>query len=81
MVGFHDNEAVRTPDGWRLKGALVLTLTERASRPMLERVTAIAGSSSPAADRLLGIVEAVLDASTDQALQLMFRPGSDAPRI
>jgi len=60
------------------KGALVRALTERASRPMLERVTTIAGSSSPATNRLLEIIEAVLDASTDQALQLMFRPGSEA---
>ncbi|MET8795820.1 TetR/AcrR family transcriptional regulator [Nocardia sp. NPDC004568] len=59
------------------KGALVLALTRRAGRPMLERVTAIAArSADPAAERLGEIIEAVLEASTDQAMQLMFRPGS-----
>ncbi|ONI68279.1 TetR family transcriptional regulator [Kribbella sp. ALI-6-A] len=59
------------------KAALVQALTERASRPMLERVTAIAArTTEPAADRLRAIVEAVLEASTDQALQPMFRPGA-----
>jgi AcrR family transcriptional regulator len=59
------------------KSALVRALTERASRPMLERVTAIAGRpAAPAADRLREIIEAVLAASTDQALQPMFRPGA-----
>ncbi len=59
------------------KGALVRALTERASRPMLERVTAIAArSADPPGERLREIVEAVLAASTDQALQPMFRPGS-----
>ncbi|MCY1144378.1 helix-turn-helix domain containing protein [Actinoplanes sp. Pm04-4] len=58
------------------KSALVLALTERAGRPMLAGVTEIARRSAPAADRLRAIVEAVLKASTDQALQPMFRPGA-----
>ncbi|MCO8277098.1 TetR/AcrR family transcriptional regulator [Actinoplanes sp. TRM 88003] len=59
------------------KPALIRALTERASRPMRERVAAIAAQpATPAADRLARIVEAVLEASTDQALQPMFRPGS-----
>ncbi|GIF20220.1 AcrR family transcriptional regulator [Actinoplanes tereljensis] len=59
----------------RDKSALVLALTERASRPAAERVTAIAArSQDPAATRMRGIVEAFLTASPD--MQLMFRPGS-----
>lgn len=59
------------------KSALVLALTRRASRPVVERVAAIAArSADPAAERMREIIEAFLEASTDQALQLMFRPGS-----
>ncbi len=59
------------------KSALVLALTERAGRPTVERVTAIAArSATPAAQRLRDIVDVVLEAFTDQTLQLMFRPGS-----
>jgi AcrR family transcriptional regulator len=62
----------------RDKGALVVALTERASRPMLDRVSTIAGrTTEPATDRLTEIIEAVLTTSTDQAMQLMFRPGAD----
>ncbi|WP_238008919.1 TetR/AcrR family transcriptional regulator [Dactylosporangium sp. AC04546] len=62
------------------KSALVLALTERASRPAVARVAAIAArSTDPAAQRMREIVEAVLEASTDQALHLMFRPGSGTP--
>ncbi|KIF66914.1 TetR family transcriptional regulator [Streptomyces sp. AcH 505] len=61
----------------RDKGTLVLALTERASRPAVERVAGIAArSGSPAAERLREIIEAFLEASTDQSMQLMFRPGS-----
>ena len=61
----------------RDKTALVLALTERASRPVLDRVTTIAArADDPAAQRLQEIIEAVLQASTDQAMQPMFRPGS-----
>ncbi|WP_327394532.1 TetR/AcrR family transcriptional regulator [Streptomyces phaeochromogenes] len=61
----------------RDKSALVLALTERASRPAVERVTAIAArSADPAAERLREIIEAILEMSTDQALRPMFRPGS-----
>ncbi|MFG1922676.1 TetR/AcrR family transcriptional regulator [Cryptosporangium sp. NPDC048952] len=61
----------------RDKSALVLALTERAARPALDRVAAIAArTADPAAQRLGEIVGAVLEASTDQALQPMFRPGS-----
>ncbi|MEV5824937.1 TetR/AcrR family transcriptional regulator [Spirillospora sp. NPDC052242] len=64
----------------RDKSALVLALTERAGRPAVERVTAIAArSTDPAADRLREIIEAVLEAFTDQILQLMFRPGTGLP--
>ena len=60
----------------RDKGALVRALTERAGRPAVERVAAIAArSAEPAAERLREIIEAVLEAFTDQSLQLMFRPG------
>ena len=61
------------------KGALVLALTRRAAGPAIERVAAIAARSArPAAERMRAIVEAFLGASTDPALQLMFRPGSGA---
>lgn len=61
----------------RDKSGLVMALTQRASRPMLEYVAAIAArSSDPAAERMREIIEAVLEACTDQAMQLMFRPGS-----
>jgi AcrR family transcriptional regulator len=61
----------------RDKAALVQALTERASRPMLEQVTAIAArTEEPATDRMREIVAAVLEASTDQAVQPMFRPGA-----
>lgn len=61
----------------RDKRALVLALTQRAARPAIEQVAAIAArSADPAADRIREIVEAVLAASTDPAMHLMFRPGS-----
>ncbi|WP_328609877.1 TetR/AcrR family transcriptional regulator [Amycolatopsis sp. NBC_00345] len=64
----------------RDKSALVLALTERAGRPTVERVAAIAArSADPAADRLREIIEAVLEAFTDQVVQLMFRPGLVPP--
>ncbi|GIJ45636.1 hypothetical protein Val02_25220 [Virgisporangium aliadipatigenens] len=63
----------------RDKSALVLALTRRASRPAVERVSAIAArTADPAAQRLHEIIEAILEASTDQALQPMFRPGAGA---
>jgi AcrR family transcriptional regulator len=59
------------------KNALVLALTRRASRPAVGRVAAIAARSEvPAGERMQEIIEAVLEASTDQAMQPMFRPGS-----
>ncbi|MGK5684257.1 TetR/AcrR family transcriptional regulator [Actinoplanes sp. URMC 104] len=64
----------------RDKNALVLALIRRAGRPAVERVAAIAArSADPAARRLREIVATVLEASTDQAMQLMFRPGSGLP--
>ncbi|WP_280507619.1 TetR/AcrR family transcriptional regulator [Nocardia flavorosea] len=65
----------------RDKSGLVRALAQRASRPALERVAAIAArSADSAADRMHEIIEAILDASTGQAMQLMFRPGS-APLV
>lgn len=64
----------------RDKNALVLALTQRAGRPVVERVAAIsARSPDPAAVRLREIIEAVLEAFTDQVLQLMFRPAAGLP--
>jgi len=61
----------------RDKNALLLALTQRASRPAVEHVAAIAARSpDTAAQRMREIIEAVLQASTDQAMQPMFRPGS-----
>ena len=62
------------------RNALVLALTERAGRPAVERVNEIAAREArPATERLREIVEVVLEAFTDQMLQLMFRPGSALP--
>ncbi|AGL13579.1 TetR/AcrR family transcriptional regulator [Actinoplanes sp. N902-109] len=62
------------------KTALVLALSHRAGRPAVEQVTAIAAhTETPAADRIRQIITVVLEASTDPALQLMFRPGSGQP--
>ncbi|MBE3011633.1 TetR/AcrR family transcriptional regulator [Microbispora sp. NEAU-D428] len=64
----------------RDKSALVLALTQRAARPAVERVAAIAArSADPAAERMREIIVAVLEAFTDQIMQLMFRPGSGPP--
>ncbi|WP_326946620.1 TetR/AcrR family transcriptional regulator [Amycolatopsis sp. NBC_01307] len=64
----------------RDKSALVLALTQRLAQPAVERVAAIAArSADPAAQRLREIVVAVLDAFTDQVVQLMFRPGAGLP--
>jgi AcrR family transcriptional regulator len=61
----------------RDKSALVTALTERAGRPAVERVAAIAGQGTEsAAARVTAIVEVVLEAFTDQTLQLMFLPGT-----
>jgi AcrR family transcriptional regulator len=62
------------------KSALVLALTQRAGRPVVERVAAIAArAADPAADRMREIIEAVLEAFRDQVLQLMFRQGPGLP--
>ncbi|MEV4278578.1 TetR/AcrR family transcriptional regulator [Actinoplanes xinjiangensis] len=62
------------------KSALILALTERRGRPTVERVTAIAArAAEPAAQRMLEIIQEVLEAFTDPAMQLMFRPGTRMP--
>ncbi|NJQ14255.1 TetR/AcrR family transcriptional regulator [Streptomyces bohaiensis] len=62
------------------KDALVLALTHRATRPTVARVTAVADrSGEPAAARLEEIIGIVLGMSTDQAMQLIFRPGGGPP--
>ncbi|MEU3645870.1 TetR/AcrR family transcriptional regulator [Lentzea sp. NPDC034063] len=59
------------------KRTLVLELARRASRPLAEQVASIAARSpEPAADRLREIVEAILSASTNHAMRLMFLPNS-----
>ncbi|WP_329061526.1 TetR/AcrR family transcriptional regulator [Amycolatopsis sp. NBC_01480] len=64
----------------RDKHALALALTERAGRPTVEQVAAIAArSADPAASRLGEIVEAVLAAFTDPVVQLMFRTSASPP--
>ncbi|WP_327010460.1 TetR/AcrR family transcriptional regulator [Dactylosporangium sp. NBC_01737] len=63
------------------KSALVVALTQRAGRPALDRVAAIAArSGDPAAARLRDIIEAVLEAFTDPVMQLMFRPVAEVPK-
>ncbi|GLY07951.1 MULTISPECIES: TetR/AcrR family transcriptional regulator [Actinoplanes] len=62
------------------KSALILALTERRGRPTVERVTGIAArDAEPAAQRMLKIIQVVLEAFRDPAMQLMFRPGSHMP--
>jgi AcrR family transcriptional regulator len=64
----------------RDKRALVLALSHRAGRPAVERVAAIAARTpDPAAQRIAEIIDVVLAASTDQGMQLLFRPGSGMP--
>ena len=59
----------------RDKSTLVLALTQRAGRPTIERVNLIAARSAEPADaRLRDIIAAVLEAFTDQVMQLIFRP-------
>ncbi|GLY49810.1 TetR/AcrR family transcriptional regulator [Lentzea sp. NBRC 102530] len=59
------------------KRSLVLELARRASRPLVELVTTIAArSSDSAANRLTGIVEEILTASTNPAMGLMFLPNA-----
>jgi AcrR family transcriptional regulator len=63
------------------KSALARALTQRVGRPVVERVAGIAArTSDPAAERLREIIEVVLEAFTDQVLQLMFRPFADVPK-
>jgi AcrR family transcriptional regulator len=62
------------------KSALVMALTERRGRPTVERVTAIAArSAEPAAQRMREIIQEILEAFTDPAMHLMFRPGTRMP--
>ncbi|NJP68516.1 TetR/AcrR family transcriptional regulator [Streptomyces spiramenti] len=62
------------------KDALVLALTHRATRPTVAQVTAVADrSEESAAGRLEEIIDVVLGMSTDQAMQLIFRPGGGPP--
>ncbi|WP_422769806.1 TetR/AcrR family transcriptional regulator [Plantactinospora sp. WMMC1484] len=59
------------------KSALVRALTQLVGRPAVERVAAIAArSQDPAAERMQEIIDAVLEAFTNQVMQLMFRPAS-----
>ncbi|MDX6740632.1 TetR/AcrR family transcriptional regulator [Actinocorallia sp. A-T 12471] len=60
--------------------ALAFALTERVSRPLVGRVTAIAARPGvPAAERMRAIIAAVLEAATDPALRPMFWPGGPDP--
>ncbi|MEU7475006.1 TetR/AcrR family transcriptional regulator [Lentzea sp. NPDC042327] len=59
------------------KRELVLELARRAGRPLAHQVSAIAArSAEPAAGRMLTIIEAILSASTNHAMRLMFLPNS-----
>ncbi|SDJ47662.1 transcriptional regulator, TetR family [Lentzea albidocapillata subsp. violacea] len=60
------------------KKTLVLELARRASRPLAERVAAIARSPEPAAARVREIVEVILTGSTNHAMRLMFLPNSSS---
>jgi AcrR family transcriptional regulator len=66
----------------REKTALVVALTERASRPTTVRVTEIAARvDEPAEQRLRAIIDVVLVAFTDRLLQLILRPGGALPDV
>ncbi|SMC52731.1 TetR/AcrR family transcriptional regulator [Lentzea albidocapillata] len=60
------------------KKTLVLELARRASRPLVEQVSAIARSPEPAAARLREIVEVIVTGSTNRAMRLMFLPNSSS---
>ncbi|WP_367124639.1 TetR/AcrR family transcriptional regulator [Streptomyces phytohabitans] len=64
----------------RDKDVLVRALAQRAARPLVARVAALAAQPSvPAAERLREIVAAVLEASTEPGMQLMFQLGPGLP--
>jgi AcrR family transcriptional regulator len=66
----------------REKTALVVALTERASRPTTARVTEIAARVDESAEqRLREIIDVVLVAFTDRLLQLILRPGGALPDV
>lgn len=53
------------------KASLVIAIAERASRPVLDRVTAIADGSGPATDRARAIIDELMNAFADNTIRLM----------
>jgi AcrR family transcriptional regulator len=56
------------------KNSLVLAIAERASRPVLDRVTAIADKPEPATDRAREIISELLYAFTSSTIRLILQP-------
>lgn len=56
------------------KTSLVLAIAERASRPVLESVTAIADAPEPAAERARQIISELLHAFTSSTFRLILHP-------
>lgn len=61
------------------KTALVLAITERASRPVLNQVALLAGGPGSATNRLRAIINTLIQAFTDDTIRLMLRVGAFAP--
>lgn len=56
------------------KSALVVRIAERTARPILDRITAIADSATPPADRVRSIVHELIHAFTNSTFRLILRP-------
>jgi AcrR family transcriptional regulator len=60
------------------KTSLVLAIAERASRPILDGITAIADAPEPATERARQIISALLHAFTSSTFRLILRPAAAA---
>lgn len=60
------------------KASLVVAIAERASRPVLDRITKIADGSGPATDRARAIIDELMHAFADNTIRLMLPPAAAA---
>lgn len=60
------------------KTSLVLAIAERASRPILDSITAIAATPAPATDRARQIISELLHAFTSNTFRLILQPAAVA---
>ena len=60
------------------KTSLVLAIAERASRPILDKVTAIADAPEPATERARQIISELLHAFTSSTFRLILQPAAAA---